>query len=260
MNFTLKKYAFAAFSALALSFYAADAADAASVSVMNGDHDVITNGPGLASFGHTSTLFQDSLTGHSDAIAAGNTIIIEERGLDAASVAAYQSFMNAGGRVILLGSYFTTGETFFNNVFGTSIDFADAGGGCCGGAPFNQTAAVAGTTFAGGPASLETPSSTHRVLSGLPGGAEVFYENGVGEAVVFRMTLGAGDLFYMGWDYCCGNSTQEAAYYDVLDSAIRFDDGTPPAVPLPAGGILMLSGLVGLGALRRRKQQRAVTS
>lgn len=244
-------------SAAFATLIGAASAHAATVSVMDGDHNVIDqggSGPNLAEYGHTASLFTDSASGHAAAIAAGNIIIVEERAADAAAAADYAAFISGGGRVILLGSFYATTETLFNGIFGSSTDFIGEGGSpCCGSGSYEITGEAAGTTFDGGPASLGSPSSVHPVASGLPGGAEVFYENSGGSAAVFRMTLGAGDLFYMNWDYCCGSATEERAYYDVLDSAITFE-GASAAVPLPAAGWMLIAGLGGIAAVRRRRR------
>lgn len=235
------------------------ASQAATVSLMDGAHDMefgdgceppgcVDSGPGLFGLGHTTTKFSGDYTG---AIAAGPDVLIIEQ--DAHSTAAsvitgLTSYMTGGGRVILAGD--SDADGFINALFGSSVAISFSTGTYA-----LDAGAAAGTTFEGGPASLGSPSSSHAVSAGaLPGSSEVFY-SGTGGDQVFRTAVGAGDFFYIGWDFCCsGGPGTLDGYYDVLESAITFGSASPVPAPAPLG--LLALGLMGVIAINRRKARQ----
>jgi hypothetical protein len=229
-------------------------AAAAPISVINGDHDVI-NGTlaghvGLNGLGHTSTLYADTAGGWGAALAKTDTIVVEQEAAGGSSHAAVAAWVSAGNRLIILGSYdFGFGENvaLLNGVLGTTMSTESAGADL---EPFAKTAAAAGTTFADDAATLFGLSSHHEVVSGFPGGLTTYYA-GAGDPIVFRATLGSGDVFWVGWDYCCGGTDAQANdWYGVLDSAIAFS-----SVPEPGMMSMALAGLVFGGFLVRRRRR-----
>ena len=154
--------------------------------------------------------------------------------------------MSAGGTVIILGG----NNSITNTLFGMTESYAFAGADL---ESFGKTAAATGTTFADDAATLRGLSSHHEVTSSVPAGITVYYGT-PGNEIVFGKGVGAGSLFYLGWDYCCGGSlAQGNDWYGVLDSAIAFD--STAVIPLPAGLPLMLAGLGACGILARRRRQ-----
>jgi hypothetical protein len=224
-------------------------AAAAPISVINGDHDMI-NGTlaghvGLSGLGHTSTLYADTIGGWTAALAKTDTIVVEENGADGIGAAAVTAWIAAGNRLIISGGW-RSNLTLMNGVLGTAMTTAIVGGDF---EPFAKTAAAAGTTFADDAATILGLSSHHEVESGLPGGVTTFYA-GAGDPIVFRTTVGSGDLFYVGWDFCCAGTAAEGNdWYGVLDSAIAF------SVPEPGMMSMALVGLVFGGFLVRRRRR-----
>ena len=226
-------------------------ANASTVSVINAHHDITEHrSGGLIERGYTTTLFKHQPRGWDAAIAAGDTIVVEQRGVDGSNTADVQDFLNGGGRIILLGDDSDITVDFYNDIFGTSISFD---------APiaptvWSQTEAVLGTAFEDDAETLRFADSVYATTDTLAEGSQVYYEGDTG-AQVFSSVFGAGELFYIGWDFCCG-ATQDVYddYYDVLESAIGNSAAVAP-IPLPASLPLMVLGLGGFGFLARRKRQ-----
>jgi hypothetical protein len=225
-------------------------ASALTVSVINGHHDITEHrSGGLIELGYTTNVFKHQPRGWEGAIAAGDTIIVEQQAVAGSNTADVQEFLNKGGRIILLGDDTTATTDFYNDIFDTAISFT---------APttptsWTQTTAVQGTSFADDTEELRFASSVYATTDRLAEGSSVFYEGDTG-AQVFRSSFGAGDLFYIGWDFCCGATPDVYAdYYEVLESAIGYD--RVATVPLPASLPLMMLGLGGFGLLARRKSQ-----
>ncbi|MGF1453078.1 MAG: hypothetical protein ACFB21_13510 [Opitutales bacterium] len=238
-------------------------AQAAFVTVMNGSHDVINgNRPwhmGLTGLGHHATLRPDSNAGWSAALAGGGPIIVEQRGADRADVAAVTNFVSNGGRLIVLGGFnHNSGQQLLDALFGVDSVYS----GVFYGQTYAQTSNAAGTTFADDPAQLHAVSSSHPIVANPPPGAEVFYELAPGKPIVFGGTLGAGDIFHIGFDFYGGAPSRVNDWYQVLDSAITFGSG--PAAqslvvsPVPEPGVyITASSLLGIGLVALRRYPRS---
>lgn len=227
-------------------------ASASTVSVINGHHDITEHrSGGLIELGYTTNVFAHQPRGWDAAIAAGDTIVVEQRAVNGSNTADVQAFLSGGGRIVLLGDDSDITVDFYNDIFDTAIQFD---------APvettsWQRTQATVGTTFEDDTAELGFASSVYATTDALAAGSSVLYEGETG-AQVFRSVFGEGDLFYIGWDYCCGASRSVYAdYYEVLESAIGFNQVA--AVPLPTSLPLMLAGLGGFGLLARRRRKTA---
>jgi len=242
-------------AALGVALLATHAAQAVMISQMNGSHDVrygeIGADPGTGGLGHSVDLYGDNGPGWAAALGSGAPVIlVEQDGADGASTAAVKTWIMGGGQLIVLGGGSTeSGMVLLNAIFGTSMttEFSSIP------QTFTKTAAAVGTTFADDPTNLIGLSTHHEVSIGaLPVGSQVFWE-GAGEAIVFRSILGDGDVFYIGYDFCCGGTQAlRDDWYDVLDSAIEYHT----AIPEPGTLALFGLGLAGLGVVRRRKSQK----
>ncbi|MHC4957656.1 MAG: PEP-CTERM sorting domain-containing protein [Planctomycetota bacterium] len=225
----------------------ASLANADPISVIRGHHPVDTGthsgSVGLIGLGHTTTVFTDDAGGWAGALALDDTIVVEQR------IADVTAWVSSGNRLIILGDFTGTSNIeLLNGVLSASMTVDALGADL---EPFAQTAAAAGTTFADDAATLFGLSSHHEVLSGLPGDATTFYE-GAGDAIVFRSAVGDGDVFYIGWEHCCGGSIDQGNdWYGVLDSAIAFSS---PSVPEPGTVSMVLAALACGGFLVRRRR------
>jgi len=89
----------------------------------------------------------------------------------------------------------SNGTALLNTLFGYGLT-AGAGGG-----PYAPTGEVAGTAFAGGPASLPDNDGTSSLdTATLPSGAATMYANGANAAVV-AFSVGTGEVVYLAWDW-----------------------------------------------------------
>jgi HYR domain-containing protein len=158
-----------------------------------------------------------------DAIIVGESAVINSTSLSATTRSNIAAYVSGGGRIIVLGAHgFASRETFFfNNVFAYST--TQQGTTCCGGSVAGTLqAGAAGTTFAGGPATLGNLNLT--VWLGNTPGTTMYSTSG--KTLVFMDNFGAGVVGFLGWDFCCGGSSSERDdWYRALDSALGFVGG-----------------------------------
>jgi Ca2+-binding RTX toxin-like protein len=134
--------------------------------------------------------------------------------LNPATLTAIGDYVRAGHPYIQLGSH-TDEDDFMNALFGFSTsNVSDTSGETLTG---TLQPAATGTPFAGGPATLTDPSATE-LESGTPGTTIYSGPEGVW---VFTASVGAGQMAYLAWDFCCGSDPVEDDWYRVLDRAIQ---------------------------------------
>src|SRR4051794_25633279 len=160
-----------------------------------------------------------------DVLVVGEDAATCSPSLSADTLTAISNYVRAGHPYIQLGSH--AGEAdFMNAIFGFSTtNVSDTSSETLVG---TLQPAAAGTPFAGGPATLTDPSATE-LLSGTPGTTIYSGPEGVW---VFTTTVGAGNLAYLAWDFCCGDAAVEDDWYRVLDRAIQAVLTKPAAVPV----------------------------
>jgi hypothetical protein len=140
--------------------------------------------------------------------------------LSSETLQAIGNYVRNGKPIIISGAH-DDEDTFLNAVFGFSTATADQDSGESLTGTLQSSAA--GTPFAGGPATLTTPSETD-LLSGTPGTTIYSGPEGV---YVFTVPFGSGVVTYLAWDLCgepdtCGNTASvEDDWYRVLNSAIH---------------------------------------
>jgi Ca2+-binding RTX toxin-like protein len=146
------------------------------------------------------------------------------------SIASYVS----GGRLIIITGAHGSENDFMNDIFGFSTTNEASDGSESLTASLQPGAA--GTPFAGGPATLTSPSDT-QILGSTPG--TTIYAGAEGTWVFFT-GFGSGKVAYLAWDLCgeaeggCGNTPSvEDDWYRVLDRAIQLNR-KPPTPTTPA--------------------------
>jgi len=243
-------------------------ASAAIIALMDGSHDMefgantTAAGVGIDGLGHTYNKFGNTALNWSTVLSGSyDAVIIEENAATNASSVAIANYINNGGRVIVAGYTGVNGlidpcnggNSLYGALFGVSYATTCAYFDGYNSNFYNATSATLGTSFAGGPTGLSAPSSVHSITTALAANSTVFYQNNTYGAQVVRTTLGLGDFFHIGFDYCCGvGATQEADYYSVLNNAISFQNA-PVKVPEPA-----TLGLLGLSLLAMRNLRKKI--
>ncbi len=178
--------------------------------------------------GHTYTTIGGSDAAWTTAFAGGfgafdAVVVGEGTPVPSAAVrAAIVSYVSGGGRIIVISGHGFSEAAFLNGVFGYSTVIAQ---GCLDSETVagSLQAGAAGTTFAGGPATLRDLScTTHFTIASRPAGAVLMYGNATSDIAWVKQS-GAGLVTWLGWDYCCGSDAFQNDWYRVLDSALHVD-------------------------------------
>lgn len=207
----------------------------------------------LVSQGDTVNTFTGTTASDwSTALTGVNVLVIPEQengalypALAAGAVTAIQNFVTNGGTLIVGQDY----ENFLNSMFGWSLATG-------GNDPYSLTANAAGTSFAGGPATLPYNNDTTG-FTGLPTSATCMYDN-TGTCAVFTATYGSGSIIYLGWDWfdAAPTGTQDGGWLSVLNSAVTFNPTAANVQPIPTLGypalLLLTLALIGFVARKRR--------
>jgi len=250
-------------SALALTVALVGPAVATPIIYVDGGDHGIEYRRVLTDLGYSYTIFNSySNDDWSTALSNANVILVGERhtvnlSTSAATRTALSSFVSNGGTFIGHSPNNTTSgmRGLFNSTFGMSLQYGTQGCGSTNSFTLD-TGAAAGTSFEGGPATLDDPSCTFSVrTASLPIDALSLYSNSIYTSV-FAMGFGEGQLAMLGWDFCtnCANTTDRNAWAAVLDRAIRFDASPAAAVP-EAGTVGLLGfGLAAVAAATRRRK------
>jgi hypothetical protein len=182
--------------------------------------DTLANLPWVETVTTTTAITSTGL----DAALAGKRVFVmpeqETSSLNAALTAAARtsiaSFVSAGGTFVLCAPDYN-GTALLNGVFGYTTSYASAGVATL------NTAAAAGTPFAGGAASLSNYSATYAITSAsLPAGAVKIYADASGYAVVTVIPYGAGRVVVLGWDWynAWPLGTNNGGWVNVLYAAV----------------------------------------
>ncbi|WP_273152670.1 retention module-containing protein, partial [Methylophaga thiooxydans] len=149
--------------------------------------------------------------------------------LDSDAKQAIKSFVEAGGQLVVNGSYFSEDESLINDIFGFainqgSIDYNNV-------PTYSQTANVAGTDYASGPAQLNDADGTYTWdISSLPAEATVMYSDG-DDAAVVTIPVGDGQITFLAYDWynAAPTGSQDSGWTDILNIAVSAN-GSPADV------------------------------
>lgn len=183
----------------------------------------------LAAQGHTVDTFTGISAAAFSAGLAGNRLLVvpelETGNLGAAlsqqAVHTIRSYVATGGGLIVFDLAGGNTTAFLNTVFGYSLASGSAG-------TSTRTAEVAGTSFAGGPASLPANNATESLAAAsLPGGAATMYADGA-NATVVAFNYGDGEIVFLAWDWFDAQpvGTQDGGWLNVLTRAVAEVAGT----------------------------------
>jgi T1SS-143 domain-containing protein len=149
--------------------------------------------------------------------------------LDTDAKQAIKSFVEAGGQLVINGSYGSEDESLLNDIFGFSIT---NGSNTSSNVPtFSQTGAVTGTDFESGPAQLNNPNGTYTWdISSLPAEATVMYSDG-DDAAVVTIPVGDGQITFLAYDWynAAPTGSQDGGWTDILDIAVSAN-GSPAEI------------------------------
>ncbi|HET9887708.1 MAG TPA: hypothetical protein VFR10_09350, partial [bacterium] len=204
----------------------------------------------LQAQGHTLTLFQGTALSAWTSATTGNDVVVipelEVGDLQNALPLDTRQFLAgyvlSGNGLLTIADFTGNATLLLNNTFGLGITFAAPGG-----VSALNGGGVAGTPFAGGPATLPNSTSTggHTTASLPPGSLSIYAVAGI--TTVFTTTVGArGRVACLGFDW--DENPPPVAWNDVLGRTITqlegattralriavFEDGT--FVDLAAGG------------------------
>ena len=185
----------------------------------------------LAALGYDFTQFTPDDAGWATALSGGDgpfdSIVVGEQQnsytLSSSTQSSIAAYVNNGGKVVIVSDH-AAALTFLNPVFNYS---AVESYGCNSAentnSVLNSTLAVH-SGFASGALNLRDLSCTSAIVStSLPDTAHKLYQAS-GNTLAFTTPYGAGQMMWLGWDYCCSNGLASKAYEDawyfVLASAL----------------------------------------
>ncbi len=177
--------------------------------------------------------------------------------MDSAAKTAVTNFVNAGGTLIVAEDYVT--PKFLDTVFGFALD------GTYSETSTLDSAAAAGTAFAGGPPALPINNATGGYTdASLPSGAKCIYGDGT-YCMVFQYNYGAGKIVYLAYDWYSSTpvGTQDGGWNCVLlraaagsscTGALFYTDTSTPIPTLdPQALLAMMLVLAALAAVALRR-------
>ncbi len=181
----------------------------------------------LTALGYDFTEFTPDDAGWATALTGGDgpfdSIVVGERQsgytLSPSTQSSIATYVSNGGKVVIVGDH-NASLSFLNPVFNYS---AVESYGCNSGQDINSTLnplLAAHSGFASGAANLRNLSCTSAIVTtSLPVGAHSLYRAS-GNTLAFTTAYGAGQMIWLGWDYCCGSKSYEDDWYFVLASAL----------------------------------------